>query len=217
MQGKGEENDEHAQGQPQVQPRGCEEVKPAPPAKVTLLDPVLENEADGTPREVIEWCGWRNGTCPSEYERGHNISNRRLGPPLGGQVHGHRQKSADTKEYEKARVDPARREHPGGPNQTPNDRSSEENTTSRTSEVVSLLRGAHILDADQRKVEDNDLHETSNCRSNYLRHEHGPGGDLHVVTKLEVRDKTQGLRHGDVPKCLKTEGGYMQVSTGSDY
>ena len=71
--------------------------------------------------------------------------------------------------------------------------------------MVSLLRGANVLDVVQREVEYDDLDETGHRRRNHLGHEHGAGWDLHVMTKFQVGDETEGLGHGDVPESLETE------------
>ena len=53
---------------------------------MALLDPVLEDKADDTPGEIVERCGRRNSPGAAKDERGHEVADGGLGPPLGSKV-----------------------------------------------------------------------------------------------------------------------------------
>lgn len=67
-------------------------------------------------------------------------------------------------------------------------------SSSWTRKVVFLLVIAHILNAIQGHVENKDLDDARVRRGNNLGEEHGPGRDLHVMPKLEIRDEIECLR-----------------------
>ena len=88
---------------------------------MTLLDPELKDEADGTPRKVVEWCGGRHSPCSPKDERCHEEPHWRLGPTLGQQVNDHGSNGTNDEENKQTRVDLARREHAGRSEEAPDD------------------------------------------------------------------------------------------------
>lgn len=119
---KGEEDDQGAQGQAQVQGGGCQEVQPAPPAKVVFAHPVLEDEADDAPAQVVERRGRRDGPRAAKDERGHQELDGRPRPAAGCEVDDDGHDGAEDEEGEQARVDLAGGEDASRAQQTPDDR-----------------------------------------------------------------------------------------------
>lgn len=121
VEGEGEENDEGAQREAEVEPGARQKVEPAPPAEVALLDQVLEDEADDAPGQVVERGGGRDGPGAAKDDGGDEVADGRLGPAPGGQVKEHGEDGADPEKDKEARVDLARGEHAGGAEETPDD------------------------------------------------------------------------------------------------
>lgn len=119
VEGEGEEDDEGAEGEAEVQARRGEEVEAAPPAEVPVPDPVLEDEADDAPREVVEGRGRRDGAGAAKDERGHEVLERRLGPAAGGEVDDDGHDGADAEEDEQARVHMPGGEDASGADESP--------------------------------------------------------------------------------------------------
>lgn len=126
IQGEGEEDDECAQREAEVEPGAGQEIQPAPPAEVALLDEVLEDETHDAPREVVEGRGRRNRPGAAEDHRGDQVLHRRLGPAPGAEVEQDGENGADTEEDEEPRVDLAGREHARWAEETPDNRGWEE-------------------------------------------------------------------------------------------
>lgn len=63
--------------------------------------------------------------------------------------------------------------------------------------MIVLLLVAHVRDDIQGHVEDQDLDDAGVSRGNHLGHEHCPGGDLHVMAKLEIRNEVERLGPGE--------------------
>ncbi len=66
---EGEEDEECAECETQIETRRGEEVEAAPPAEVALADEVLEEEADYAPRQVVERRGRRDRSRTAEDDR----------------------------------------------------------------------------------------------------------------------------------------------------
>lgn len=122
MEGEGEEDDQRAERQAEVEPRGREEVEAAPPREVALADEVLEEEADDAPGQVVERGGRGDGAGAAEDDGGHEVPEVGLGPPLGGEVERDGDDGADAEEDEEAGVDLPWREDAGWPDQSPDHR-----------------------------------------------------------------------------------------------
>lgn len=121
IEGERKENDERAEGEPEVEPGRREKVEAAPPAEVALLDEVLEDEADDAPGQVVERCGGRDGAGAAEDDGRDDVLERRLGRPLGGEVDDGGEDGADAEKDEQARVDLPRGEDSGWSEETPDD------------------------------------------------------------------------------------------------
>jgi hypothetical protein len=90
---------------------------------------------------------------------------------------------------------------------------SEEDATSGTRKVIYLMLLTDVGDIIQRQVQNNDLNKTRECCGDNLRQEHSSRRDLHVVSKLQIRDKTKRLRprQRSVSVCAEV----LQVSEAS--
>jgi hypothetical protein len=60
--------------------------------------------------------------------------------------------------------------------------------------VINLVLLADVGDIIQRQIQNDDLDKARECCGDDLRQKHRPGRYLHVMSKLQVRDKAKGLR-----------------------
>ena len=69
-----------------------------PPAKVTTTDPVLEDEADDTPGDVVDGCGGRNETCTGEDDGEVDVFDHGVGVAFGEEPRDDRSDGTDEEE-----------------------------------------------------------------------------------------------------------------------
>lgn len=119
MHTKRKENKQRRQRQAQIQSTRRQEIQSPPPPEMSLLDPVLENEAHDAPGEVVEWRGGRDGACAAEDQGRHEVLKWGFRVAFGAEVDGDGDDGAEDEEEEEGGVDAAGGEHAVWADETP--------------------------------------------------------------------------------------------------
>ena len=91
-------DDDRGDGKSSIQSGRGDIVVCQPPAALGVSDKLVEDEADNSPREVGQWCRWRNVADATEDDWGVQVSDWALGELLGSEVEDHGQECADQPE-----------------------------------------------------------------------------------------------------------------------
>lgn len=92
-QRQGDENQDSRQGKTNVQSGTKHVVVVHPPAAPAVTDPLVEDEADNTPGEIVEGSGRRNQSATTEDDRSIKVADGGLGPGTGTKVDQDRKES----------------------------------------------------------------------------------------------------------------------------
>ena len=134
-----QEDDDGADGETSVQTSGCEVVVVGPPAAVLVLDDLVEDETDDAPGRVVDGRCRGNHTGTAEDEGNIDVTEVGLWEHAGKYVEHGRGEGAGDEEVHESIVDLASTEDALRTNQTPNDRSVEEDPSAWASVVVLLF------------------------------------------------------------------------------
>lgn len=207
-QREGDEDQDSGQGKTDVQSGTKNIVVVHPPASPAVTNPLVEDEADNAPGEIVERSGGWNQTTTTENDGSAEVADGGLGPGTSTKVDQDRKNSAGQPEPHHVGVHLTRGEDPLWSNDTPDDGGVEEDTAVGTAEVVDLGLTADIGNGTEGPVHDTDLNNRGPQTSNHLGGKGDTGRNLHVVTKLHVLQKEQSLQHGNVTVCLEQHHGH---------
>jgi len=172
-----------------------------------LANEVVEDEPGQRPRNVVDSRrrGHRTETC--EENGDVDVAPEGKGIAAGEEVEGDREEDADGEEKQKAGVSLSDVKHVLRSKTSPDDGGGEPSHRSRAAEAVLLLGRADIRDIHEHPVLNEGAKDGGDDSSDDLDREHGARGNLHVVAKLEVTSKTNGLGGRDESDGLEEHVG----------
>lgn len=202
-----EEDKDRRYGNSGIESGGEDVVILGPPREGAAADDVVEGESNDCGGDVVDSGGWGDVTGTSEHDGQVDVLVPRVGVAAGEGVWDSWADGTDEEEPQERVVHLARAEHVFGGNNTPDDGGGTEHGGRQANESVILVARAHIFDVGEHPRLDTELSGQSDDGGNNLSPEHGTWGDLHVVTKLEVRSEGKTLSHGDISPSLEHHHG----------
>lgn len=175
-----QENDNGRNGKTSVKTSRGDVVVVRPPASVSVLNELVEDESGETPGGVVDGCGRRNLARTAEDDGCVEVSEVGLGEHAGKEVEEGWGNGTSDEEVQQAVVDLASREDTLGTDETPNDGGSKENVATWAGEVTGVVGRAEELDGTESPLENGDLHNTRPDGSNKLGPEQSSWRDFHV-------------------------------------
>lgn len=204
---KDEEDQDGRDSNAGIEGSGQNVVVLGPPREMTPADNVLEDESNDGPGNVVD--GARRGDVTSTRE---DYGEVKVAQPAvrelqAEEVGEDRCGKADQEEEEESVVDLSLGELASRTNDTPDDTGSTEYFCRWANESVLLSWITHVGNVGEHPRLDTELDGASNNSGDDLGPEHSPRRNLHVVAKLEIGGKGQGLGHCDVSPSLEHHHG----------